>query len=712
MSLPPALLISTTRPSLPAVRALGLRGVSVWAATQEPGIASRSRHLKGFFATPHPLTSTAQFIERLLEVSASFCTTPVLLPCDDVTVGVAAAAAGELNRRYRLAVTDPDRVVRLLDKAVQVELVAGAGVRVPRTWTPADALEARRIAREARFPVVVKPRTAQQFLVSHGVKALQVQDLVELTAVLDRFAAMMVQEIVPGPVESLYEHNSFVDRQGIVRVSSVARKRDEDPKPFGSATAIELVEAPEVDAAGLEVVRALGFRGSSHSEFKLDGSGGAPVFIEFNPRFAWSAAVQTAGGVDTIFPTYAEAAGLPLSLTEPRRERTVWFTPERITKGRALRPPRALEDSRPGRARLVTDVLDPDDFTDLGPLVSEVGQAARLRLRRVARQLPHALPLTVGADVGRRMLPERIPRLARAWRIVGVTADGRDASILCLAPRPGLAQRLLDAVFPGAFDVGKRGWCLVGCDGPSFREDLVVAWAPASPEAWLRAGGWLRFWANPHRVLDARNLDALAADVAVVGPVTEAADAWLVEAIPAARRWDAFCRTMLRPSFPGGLREAPPSTPYLRKAASAADLYLSVESGTPVAGILALREGPLVRLLAGGVLHGSQRLRSRGALWAAVRHCLHEAAVGACTEIVDETAEHAQRHPELHVHHQALLLVRSASKIGEDVLGGLSATEEERRAPVPARQHHESAQSHTCGVVALPSDVVTAKPPV
>lgn len=192
-------------------------------------------------------------------------------------------------------------------------------------------------------------------------------------------------EMVPGDIETLYEHNSFVDRSGHVVISTVARKRDEDPKPFGSATAIEMVEHPELEELGLSVVRGFGLRGSSHSEFKYDARVGEFKFIEFNPRFAWSAMVQVAAGVDTIHAAYAEAAGLVYDPVPAKLQRTVWFIPERITKGKAILPPRRLPGSIPGRTRYVTDLFDPRDPSDLGPLWLEIRNGLRRRLVKFGR---------------------------------------------------------------------------------------------------------------------------------------------------------------------------------------------------------------------------------------------------------------------------------------------------------------------------------------
>ena len=610
----------------------------VYAATQEPGTASASRYLRGFFAMPSPTAQPEAFREGLCELGRRFAEPPVLIPCDDVTVEVVARGATALAEVFRLVGPSPEVALVTLDKRTQSQRVRELGIAMPRTWSPKTPEDAERIAAEARFPLVVKPASAQQFLVTYGFKATTVASPLELVAMLDRFDDMVVQELIPGEIETLYEHNSFVTRDGRVLVSTVARKRDEDPKPFGSATAIEMVHLPAVEELGLRVVQAFGFRGGSHTEFKWDEEAGEYKFIEFNPRFAWSAMVQLAAGVDTIYPQYAEAVGLPFDPVPARLQRTVWSVPERITKGKAIRPPRPLPGSIPGPTRYVTDLFDPRDPWDLGPLAAELRQGLVRRLTKLSRGLPARLR---GEALARAELT-RTPRVARVLETLGrpretaavpvtlytgQTPEGGPLTVAAAAPEDAIAP-LLHRWFSGTPTAEPRGRVEVRqppADPPAA--DLVVILPPPARWRGYHDADWLLIPVRTHRsaTLDLptgeilRQMDpALHAELAAA-----AAGHFAHERVDGARGWAEFYEKMYQPTVGGGWLRDTPGLARLQRLARDGQCHFAVLDGSRLAGVVTLPgRGGEVRLLAAGVLYGSRRMREAGAFAAA-----HAAAV-------------------------------------------------------------------------------------
>jgi D-aspartate ligase len=349
-------------------------------------MAGFSRQVRGFFEMPNLLSAPDEHLERLIRLRASFDERPVLVPCDDLAVGAVARNRELLARSYDLVCPPPRLALELLDKARQYERLADRGIPLPRTWILQDPADSSRISREARFPLVVKPREAQEFFLRNGFKALRARTPDALVALSRRYERMIVQEEIPGGVESIYEHSTFVDRSGRVLVSSLTRKRDEYPRPFGNATAVELVSAPHIAELGRKVLAALEYRGMSHAEFKVDARDGTLKLIELNPRFTWSAALNLAARGDTIYPAYAEAAGTSLPESDPMRQRMVWLSPQRLTLGREFLPPPPTPDSLPGPTRYVTNLFDPAHPTDLAPLAVECFEGVRRRLRGRGRR--------------------------------------------------------------------------------------------------------------------------------------------------------------------------------------------------------------------------------------------------------------------------------------------------------------------------------------
>jgi predicted ATP-grasp superfamily ATP-dependent carboligase len=385
-SLPPALIVGAGGGELPAVRSLGPRGAPVWLAGPQRVAAAASRYARGFFTTPDPLEAPRDFVERLVELARGFEEAPVLVPVDDAAVEALATGAERLGAAFRLTGPPPRAALEILDKARQYERVRTAGIPLPATWVPEGPHAAARIGAAATFPLLVKPRSAQRFRARRGFKVVRVGTPLELEAALAAFSEpMVVQEAVPGGVERIYEYGAFVDREGRVRVEAVMRKLEEDPDPFGSAIAAEAVGEPALEALGRRVLEAFAYQGTAHAEFKRDPRDGRFLFIELNARMPISASLQRAAGADTIWPIYAQAAGLPLELAAQASRRVVWLRPElRLSRGHRVRLPRRLPDSPRGPTRYVADLFDP---RDPAPLLVEAG-AARRRRRRPRRRAP------------------------------------------------------------------------------------------------------------------------------------------------------------------------------------------------------------------------------------------------------------------------------------------------------------------------------------
>ncbi|MFN2433327.1 MAG: hypothetical protein ABR599_11045 [Gemmatimonadota bacterium] len=381
----PAVLLGTSGGELAAVRALGRRGVPVWIAGPVRSSSAVSRFTRAFLPTPHPVEDADGLLTRLLEIGSTLACKPVLLPIDDLAVETLARHAGRLAEAFRLTGPAPRTALAILDKGSQYARVEAAGIPLPRTWVPEAPDGIATIQSEARFPVVVKGRSSHRFRRALGFKALQVGTPGELPAALHDIApAVVVQELVPGGIENVYEYAAFVDRSGRTAAAVLMRKLDEDPTPYGSATAAETLRLPVLEELGRRVLDAFDYRGISHSEFKLDPRDGSFRFIELNPRIPVSLSLQAAAGADTVWPAYAEAAGLDFEPVAQGARRVLWLRPElRLTRHGRLFPPR-LPDSPAGPTVWVSDLIDP---ADPAPLASETLAALRKRLSKVARRI-------------------------------------------------------------------------------------------------------------------------------------------------------------------------------------------------------------------------------------------------------------------------------------------------------------------------------------
>jgi predicted ATP-grasp superfamily ATP-dependent carboligase len=629
--LPAAVVVGAGGGELPVVRSLGLRRVRVWLAAPARTCAASSRYVRGFFPVPSPLEAPGEFAEQLLEMGGAFDERPVLIAVDDAAVAAVAASADRLAGAYHLTGPAPPVVREILDKGRQYERVLAAGIPLPPTWLPEGAGEAARIASEARFPVVVKPRFAQSFRAAHGFKAVRVDTPLELEAALTAFGeAMIVQEAVPGGVERVYEYGAFVDRAGLVRVEASMRKLEEDPDPYGSAIAAEALREPALSALGRRVLEVFAYRGTAHSEFKRDPRDDRLLFIELNPRMPISASLQRAAGADTVWPAYAEAAGLSLDPPVPVQSRVVWLRPElRLTRRGRLRPPARLADSPAGRTRYVADLLEP---RDPGPLLSEALTAIRRRLEWLRRELPGALAREISmrcqssAHPGPWILAHRLGALALRWREPwslhrGVTRDGSEIAVVGVGART-FQRPLLERIFvevPAGISGGRIG--VMRPPAPREPPDVMaVRIHPWRVGAYRRAG-WrvfpshVRFVCDPRRPIDVpkgRPGRSVANDLHRLHRFDYA-----LEEVDGRVGWEEFRSKMYVPHLSSRFGAGSIHTATFKRLASRARLLFVTRDGTRVAGVLAVPCGETIWIPALGLLHGSPELLRQGALIAA-----------------------------------------------------------------------------------------------
>ncbi len=229
---------------------------------------------------------------------------------DDVLVWTARMA-----ERLGLPHVTPEVAGRLTDKFEQRRVLAGAGLRAPRSWA-VEGGDVAAIGEEAAFPVVLKPR--------HGggsrdtVLATTVDELRALANLLARDPAadgideeLVVEEYIPDPLAAVAGVGSgfanYVSVESVVSAGRISHLsvtgRLPPAEPFRETgffvpSSLPADVGDEVVAVAEQAIRALGVTvGCLHTEVKLTSHG--PVVIEVNGRIGggMSEILEVASGV-------------------------------------------------------------------------------------------------------------------------------------------------------------------------------------------------------------------------------------------------------------------------------------------------------------------------------------------------------------------------------------------------------------------------------
>lgn len=307
--------------SLAAARELGARGIRVTVATSAAVTpAGWSRHVAR--TVRYPGTGDP---ERLLEWLLAYGRRQpghVLYPTSDEMAWLVAAWAPLLARDFRLFAPPLDSVHRLLDKARLTDAAQSCGLAAPRAWCPTDESELAAVARQARFPVYVKPRT-QAFSATHG-KGERVERAEDLRQAWRRCRARaaypaglrlgltgierpLVQESLGRP-ERVFTVDGWVGGLSGAWRTLGCVKVLQRPRGSGPGICFEAAPVPrELDSGLCRLFRAVGFEGVFDAEFIQDGS--QWQLIDVNPRFYNHMAFEIERGLSLPWLAYLAALG-------------------------------------------------------------------------------------------------------------------------------------------------------------------------------------------------------------------------------------------------------------------------------------------------------------------------------------------------------------------------------------------------------------------
>lgn len=304
--------------SLAAIRSLGSRGLSVIAGDEygvTPG--AFSRYSDDSFVYPNPDTDPEGFLQAL-EKAVEAHRPPegvpyVLLPVHRETYVVAAHVERLEKLGIRVAVAPSRLIERVRDKGRLVTEARRLGVKVPPTWQPGSAAEARTIAPEVDYPAVVKIRSG-----AAGVGIEKVESADEMVEAFERLveahgleapALPIVQRMVEGDdycVTALLENGTI---RAMATYCNVSKVWDNAP-----GAVRETVHAPGAEREARTLLEGLGWHGIAQVDFVWNGEEGSPAYlIEVNPRLFGGLFQVIASGIDYPWLLYRLALGEDIS---------------------------------------------------------------------------------------------------------------------------------------------------------------------------------------------------------------------------------------------------------------------------------------------------------------------------------------------------------------------------------------------------------------
>ena len=141
--------------------------------------------------------------------------------------------------------------------------------------------------RDIQFPCIVKPVYGYKFRRHLNRKVIVIEDLNQLRkdlAYYSLFGELLIQEIVPGPDEAIYQVGALYDEGRQLRAAFMGRTLDQYPTKYGSCTLVESIVEEEVLKEGLRILELLKITGIAAVELKRDCTDGKLKILDIKAR--------------------------------------------------------------------------------------------------------------------------------------------------------------------------------------------------------------------------------------------------------------------------------------------------------------------------------------------------------------------------------------------------------------------------------------------
>jgi D-aspartate ligase len=337
---PIAIVINSWVNGLGVIRSLGIKGIPVLALDPNPlAIGLYSKYAKKIIC-PDPLHSERDFVDFLQDIGKSLDEPGILFPSTDAYVAAIAKARAKLEDYYRIPFSSWEVIKEIVDKEKQYDKAMAAGIAIPKTFAPRSARDIKEMGAALGYPFILKPAYSHPFVVKYRIKAVKVNSPDELIKQFELYTSaghkMLMQEIVGGNADRLYEFYSYTNREGEPLGIFVQRKLEQYPPDFGSGTVFESVEEPDLVELGIRLLKTFKYHGISFSEFKRDPRDGQFKLIEFNPRTTHCNSLSTECGVNLPYIAYQDMLGKKdTSISSTSNARWIFFE-ERFFKQRRI----------------------------------------------------------------------------------------------------------------------------------------------------------------------------------------------------------------------------------------------------------------------------------------------------------------------------------------------------------------------------------------
>jgi predicted ATP-grasp superfamily ATP-dependent carboligase len=270
------------------------------------------------FLCPNPDEQPDEWLRFMLDLVKGMRRKPVLIPTSDQFLASIAKFAGQLREHF-IFTPSISLQAEIGTKDNQYEIAERHGFPTPRTRLIGSPESFEEFMAGARFPCLLKPLSARLWAAAPPGHPLRFKKIVvgQTAAELAAYYALarefdpqaVVQEVITGPDTAKLVYLSCYGRGGERLGSCIVREVRADLMDWGSASIVEPLQAPDVDALCDGFLKSLGYTGLCELELKRDSRDGQVRLIEINPRYSVTADAAPYAGVNLGWLHYLDLIG-------------------------------------------------------------------------------------------------------------------------------------------------------------------------------------------------------------------------------------------------------------------------------------------------------------------------------------------------------------------------------------------------------------------
>lgn len=326
---PPVVVASVFQTGLNLMRDLEEKGLSVVGVDCDPkNPGFRSKYAASILC-PNPDKEPVAWVSFMLALASAIGEKAVLIPAADIYVAAIGRHAKVLGEHFIFSEKGAILQAALTTKEKQYALAREYGLPSPRSAYIETLDDLEKFCAEARFPVLLKPRSHREWQSLpkenplQGLKTVSSKTCEELIANYSKVQALVpqavVQEEIVGPDSAKYCYLSVYAQDGHRLGACVVQELRAYPLLYGCATLVEPVVDDEIDRVCNTFLISVGFIGMCEIELKRDTRDGRLLLIEVNPRFSGTGDCARYTGVEVGYIHYLDLIGQTPAPVGPSR---------------------------------------------------------------------------------------------------------------------------------------------------------------------------------------------------------------------------------------------------------------------------------------------------------------------------------------------------------------------------------------------------------